>query len=109
MQASCSVMHTLRESESAVTNGGNGWLSGSHNGHNNGQSTLDINGFVKTEGEENPAAERELDIILNNVVCNFSVRCHLNLKHIAMNGLNVEFHKEMAVCNQQLHFINAML
>lgn len=41
--------------------------------------------------------ENEIDIILNNVVCNFSVRCHLNLKQIAMNGNNVEFHREMAV------------
>lgn len=47
--------------------------------------------------EEETSTEGELDIILNNVVCNFSVRCHLNLKHIAMNGYNVEFHKEMAV------------
>lgn len=43
------------------------------------------------------APELELDIIVNNVVCNFSVRCHLNLRHIAMTGRNVEFHKEMAV------------
>ncbi|CAL8096939.1 unnamed protein product [Orchesella dallaii] len=41
--------------------------------------------------------ENEIDIILNNVVCNFSVRCHLNLKQIAMNGHNVEFHREMAM------------
>lgn len=101
MHTNSPVMHTLRESDHSMTNGMmNGGL-GSYNGHNNGQSSLDTNGFVKTEVEENPPAERELDIILNNVVCNFSVRCHLNLKHIAMNGLNVEFHKEMAVCNQR--------
>jgi TATA-box binding protein (TBP) (component of TFIID and TFIIIB) len=38
-----------------------------------------------------------VDIIINNVVCNFSVRCHLNLKLIAQTGANVEFHKEMAM------------
>lgn len=45
----------------------------------------------------NDASNGSVDIIINNVVCNFSVRCHLNLKSIAMNGLNVEFHKEMSV------------
>src|SRR5690348_11429209 len=29
-----------------------------------------------------------VDIIINNVVCNFSVRCHLNLKLIAQIGSN---------------------
>jgi len=43
-----------------------------------------------------------VDILINNVVCNFSVRCHLNLKSIAMNGLNVEFHKEMSMLIMKL-------
>ena len=33
----------------------------------------------------------QVDIVINNVVCSFSVRCHLNLKEIAMNGSNVEY------------------
>jgi len=41
--------------------------------------------------------DRELVINLNNVVCNFSVRCHLNLRTIATNGSNVEYHKTMAM------------
>lgn len=50
-----------------------------------------------TDDKAEEKGENEIDIILNNVVCNFSVRCHLNLKQIAMNGNNVEFHREMAV------------
>ena len=33
----------------------------------------------------------EMDIFINNVVCSFSVRCHLNLKEIALTGSNVEY------------------
>jgi transcription initiation factor TFIID TATA-box-binding protein len=32
-----------------------------------------------------------MDIFINNVVCSFSVRCHLNLKEIALYGSNVEY------------------
>jgi len=55
---------------------------------------------IKTE--LNDDSNRSLDITLNNVVCSFSVRCHLNLKQIAMNGFNVEFHKEMAVSTKHI-------
>ncbi len=39
----------------------------------------------------------EVDIVINNVVCSFSVRCHLNLRDIALRGLNVEYRKENGV------------
>lgn len=42
------------------------------------------------EEEETP----EIDIMINNVVCSFSVKCHLNLRQIALNGVNVEFRRE---------------
>ena len=41
--------------------------------------------------------EQEVDIVINNVVCSFSVRCHLNLREIALRGLNVEYKKENGV------------
>lgn len=41
--------------------------------------------------------EPEIDIVINNVVCSFSVRCHLNLRQIALNGVNVEFRREHGV------------
>jgi TATA-box binding protein (TBP) (component of TFIID and TFIIIB) len=40
----------------------------------------------------------EIDIVINNVVCSFSVRCHLNLRQIALNGANVEYRRENGVC-----------
>ena len=35
--------------------------------------------------------------MINNVVCSFNVRCHLNLRDIALRGLNVEYRKENGV------------
>ncbi|KOC65381.1 TATA box-binding protein-like protein 1 [Habropoda laboriosa] len=45
---------------------------------------------------------RELDIVINNVVCSFSVRCHLNLRDIALNGSNVEYRRENGMITMKL-------
>ena len=44
-----------------------------------------------------PEEEQEVDITINNVVCSFSVRCHLDLRYIAMNADNVEYRRENGV------------
>ena len=41
--------------------------------------------------------EPEVDIVINNVVCSFSVRCHLNLRQIALTGCHVEYRRENGV------------
>lgn len=46
--------------------------------------------------------EPEIDIVINNVVCSFSVRCHLNLRDIALNGVNVEFRRENGMVTMKL-------
>lgn len=46
--------------------------------------------------------EPEIDIVINNVVCSFSVRCHLNLREIALNGRNVEFRRENGMVTMKL-------
>lgn len=51
-----------------------------------------------TAGETPEAEPPEIDIVINNVVCSFSVRCHLNLRQIALNGANVEYRRENGVC-----------
>ena len=43
------------------------------------------------------AASPSVDIFINNVVCTFSVRCHLNLHRIGLEGHNVEYRKEYGV------------
>ena len=53
------------------------------------------------EREESPP---EIDITINNVVCSFSVRCHLNLRDIALRGINVEYRKENGVRTQKIWF-----
>lgn len=55
-----------------------------------GQSSAPASG---ENGEEEPV----VDIVINNVVCSFNVRCHLNLRDIALRGLNVEYRKENGV------------
>lgn len=52
--------------------------------------------------DEDQEPEPEIDIVINNVVCSFSVRCHLNLREIALNGINVEFRRENGMVTMKL-------
>ncbi|XP_035783934.1 putative uncharacterized protein DDB_G0277255 [Anopheles albimanus] len=54
------------------------------------------------EPEGDQEAEPEIDIVINNVVCSFSVRCHLNLRDIATKGYNVEFRRENGMMTMKL-------
>lgn len=47
-------------------------------------------------------SEPEIDIVINNVVCSFSVRCHLNLREIALSGMNVEYRRENGMITMKL-------
>ena len=49
------------------------------------------------DNQQQQQDEPEVDIVINNVVCSFNVRCHLNLRDIALRGLNVEYRKENGV------------
>ncbi|XP_053602630.1 TATA box-binding protein-like 1 isoform X2 [Plodia interpunctella] len=53
---------------------------------------------IAEEEEDTP----EIDIMINNVVCSFSVKCHLNLRQIALNGVNVEFRRENGMVTMKL-------
>ena len=56
--------------------------------------------------KEEPKDESpEVDIVINNVVCSFSVRCHLNLKEIALNGSNVEYRRENGMVTMKLRLV----
>lgn len=52
--------------------------------------------------EENEEPEPEIDIVISNVVCAFSVRCPLALKDIALNGANVEYKRENGMVTMKL-------
>ena len=56
-------------------------------------------GVVDTSAEPQQAEEESptINIAINNVVSSFSTRCHLNLRKIAMESMNVEFRKENGV------------
>jgi transcription initiation factor TFIID TATA-box-binding protein len=67
-----------------------------HNG-SSGPSSCEKKTVLKEPPEEPQQPEPEVDIVINNVVCSFNVRCHLNLRDIALRGLNVEYRKENGV------------
>jgi hypothetical protein len=48
------------------------------------------------------AEEPEIDIVINNVVCAFNVRCTLALKEIALHGANVEYKRENGMVTMKL-------
>ncbi|KAL3271306.1 hypothetical protein HHI36_021795 [Cryptolaemus montrouzieri] len=72
--------------------------------YNDNQITEEIE--IKEEIEMLPDTVQsegpEIDITINNVVCSFSVRCHLNLREIALNGTNVEYRKENGMLTMKL-------
>lgn len=43
-----------------------------------------------------------IDIVINNVVCSFSVRCHLNLRQIALTASNVEYRRENGMLTMKI-------
>lgn len=46
---------------------------------------------------ESGGHEDEVEITISNVVTNFNVKCHLNLRYIATNGSNVVYRREQSV------------
>ena len=74
-----------------------------HNGTSIGSSNGSSNSFETSkasptdEKSEETSQEPEVDIVINNVVASFNVRCHLNLRDIALRGLNVEYRRENGV------------
>lgn len=47
--------------------------------------------------DQTNGTQTEINIEINNVVCSFSVRCHINLRQVAMKAFNVEYRRENAV------------
>lgn len=81
------------------------------NESSNGSAGVETNG---THSENNPEEVKEqaadepcIDITINNVVCSFSVKSHLNLKLIAQQGYNVEYRRENGVRGMHLLTLNS--
>ncbi|CAF4786084.1 unnamed protein product [Pieris macdunnoughi] len=66
------------------------------------QQGLDVGDGVQPMAQEEEEETPEIDIVINNVVCSFSVKCHLNLRQIALNGVNVEFRRENGMVTMKL-------
>jgi hypothetical protein len=69
------------DSSSSISNSSSNHISSSLN--NNITNKLSINDSI--------------NVNINNVVCSYSTRCHLNLRRIATEGMNVEYKKENGV------------
>lgn len=65
-------------------------------------STNQENATSGQSADAETEAEPEIDIVINNVVCSFSVRCHLNLREIALKGHNVEYRRENGMVTMKL-------
>lgn len=70
-----------------------------------GDQSLENGTVIKSQIQSQTADclyEPEIDIMINNVVCSFSVGCHLNLRQIALNGANVEYRRENSMVSMKL-------
>ena len=81
-----------------TTNGNMVSLNGNLNNNNLATNLNNLNNDNLNDKEMIEEETPEVDINISNVVCNFSVRCHLNLRTVAMNGKNVEYKREQGVC-----------
>ena len=77
-----------------------------HNCENGGSKSVDPKVEKPQEASVNSEdQEPVIDITINNVVCSFNVKSHLNLKDIAQRGCNVEYRRENGVkCSQIICF-----
>ena len=73
----------------------NEYLNDTSNG--SGDCVNEMNCDESVVGAQEPSDEPVIDITINNVVCSFSVKSHLNLKQIAQTGFNVEYRRENGV------------
>lgn len=77
---------TLNSQPAALSENENNNLNSNEN-----QEKNDVNGQIHNDVED------ELEISISNVVCNFSVKCHLNLRQIATQGANVVYKRDQNV------------
>lgn len=60
------------------------------------------NGCTAENEQITEPAPMPMDVTISNVVCSFSTKCHLNLKRIAMEGSNVEYHRQHGMLNMRI-------
>lgn len=71
---------------------------------NAAQLQVTDSGIENTQLKDNVVADDDpiLDIVINNVVCCFTTRCHLNLKRIAQEGMNVIYRRDCGMVSMKL-------
>lgn len=75
-----------------------GTLSMAEHEENKENMNRDVSEHTDAEAANGDADDTPvIDIVINNVVCTFNLRCHINLKRLAMEGANVEYRREHGV------------
>jgi len=92
---------TLNGDHTAILMNG-GIMSNSNSRSSSNSLNGSTNIAIMAKDEPNEEEQKEVDIVINNVVCSFNVRCHLNLREIALQGLNVEYRKENGMVTMKL-------
>jgi len=78
-------------------NAQNGINSSLINNNNNNNNISNNSNEEQHQPNDESNEEPEVDITISNVVSNFSVKCHLNLRQIANNGSNVVYRREQSM------------
>ena len=104
---SSSLLNNDSNSDSGVVSSSSSTSCANEPGANSFSSKGSPDEAVEEEeavGEEQLQAYEEptIDININNVVCSFSVRCHLNLRKVAMEACNTEYNKSRACVKMKL-------
>ncbi|XP_064487203.1 TATA box-binding protein-like 1 [Ornithodoros turicata] len=66
------------------------------------QATENMTDAIAETDTQNNESSPVIDIVINNVVCSFSVRCHLNLRQIALTASNVEYRRENGMLTMKI-------
>lgn len=66
------------------------------------QEIIEVNNAPQNLEEATVEEPPVIDVLISNVVCSFDVRCHLNLKLIALNAANVIYKREQGMVSMKI-------
>lgn len=89
----------MAETASAGFDGPTAYLMPEGDGAQGGGASASTAAVNESEPSDN---QPSITVAINNVVCSFRTRCHLDLRAIALNGCNVEYRRAQGMLNMKL-------